>query len=71
MDRDRRIARYCAELDGYQVAVVTPLPCCGECNKFQPDPINPPAGLGNCLAGHGPHYPMQRPNCNDHKPISR
>jgi hypothetical protein len=39
-----------------------PLTCEG-CRYFVPDPINPPAGLGDCSNGRGMHYPSQPHHC--------
>ncbi|MEW9624689.1 hypothetical protein [Rhodanobacter geophilus] len=44
-----------------------PRPCitCETCTTFQPDTVNPAAGVGTCVCGHGTHYPMQRHGCGD------
>ena len=41
---------------------------CATCAHWQPDTINPAAGVGNCACGHGTHYPMQRHGCDDFHP---
>lgn len=43
-------------------------PPCEGCRHFVPDPINPPAGLGRCAAGHGVFYPHQPHTCADRQP---
>lgn len=46
-------------------AAPRPVPrICEGCAHFLPDPINPPAGLGDCAEGHGMHYPSQPHNCH-------
>lgn len=39
-------------------------PTCERCTAFQPDLVNPVAGMGACVAGHGYHHPMQRHWCS-------
>lgn len=41
---------------------------CESCIHFQPDTINPAAGVGGCGLGHGTHYPMQRHGCGHFDP---
>ncbi|MEW9623258.1 hypothetical protein [Rhodanobacter geophilus] len=41
---------------------------CETCASFQPDPVNPVAGVNTCACGHGTHYPMQRHGCGDFHP---
>ena len=41
---------------------------CTACTPFQPDSVNPAAGVGTCARGHGTHYPMQRHGCGDFDP---
>lgn len=49
---------------------------CESCERFEPDPINPPAGVGICLAGvgqlsRGPSlHPMALRACDFHKPAA-
>lgn len=40
---------------------------CEHCRHFQPDPINPAAGMGRCLhtARHGMYYPNEKHPCRD------
>jgi hypothetical protein len=51
------------------VAAAPVIPVCGNCRHFENDAINPAAGLGNCLAGHGSTYPDQRKHCADYHAI--
>jgi hypothetical protein len=41
---------------------------CQGCAHFRPDPINPPAGLGQCLKGNGYWRPMAAHLCRDREP---
>jgi hypothetical protein len=41
---------------------------CESCRHFNPDTINPTAGMGACGAGKGMHYPMQRHGCDAFDP---
>lgn len=42
------------------------LPHCSGCARFIPDPVNPPAGYGECgVTGKG-FFPAPRPGCNDY-----
>ena len=43
---------------------------CENCTRFQPDSVNPAAGVGTCASGHGTHYPMQRHGCEDFQPTT-
>jgi len=38
---------------------------CESCRHFNPDTINPPAGMGVCGAGKGMHWPMARHTCDE------
>lgn len=40
---------------------------CDHCRYFQPDPINPPAGMGRCMheARHGYWHPAAKHSCRD------
>lgn len=49
-------------------AVPRPRIACETCTRFQPDTINPVAGVGTCASGHGTHHPMQRHGCGDFQP---
>lgn len=65
---DQQIAADMAALDRMPVYVVGKAPpTCSTCQHFEPDAINPPAGLGDCLAGNGAHYPHQRHLCASHR----
>jgi hypothetical protein len=46
---------------------------CIHCRHFQPDAINPPAGMGRCMheARHGYWYPTEKHVCNDHEERER
>lgn len=44
---------------------------CGECQHFTPDPINPPAGMGQCSKGHGMWHAGVARHCADFKRIAR
>ncbi|TAL73707.1 MAG: hypothetical protein EPN56_02280 [Rhodanobacter sp.] len=48
--------------------VPRPRVTCETCTHWQPDTINPPAGMGNCALGNGMHYPMQRHACGSYRP---
>jgi hypothetical protein len=39
-------------------------PGCRGCTHFEPDPINPPEGMGRCTAGHGYFYPGEPHACH-------
>lgn len=40
---------------------------CGDCRHYQPDPINPEAGMGSCELGPGRAYwPMKLHRCDDY-----
>lgn len=43
-----------------------PLVRCDTCASFQPDTVNPKAGMGTCACGT--HYPMQRHRCDRYRP---
>ena len=43
---------------------------CATCTRFQPDSVNPVAGIGTCASGHGTHYPMERHGCGDFHPTT-
>lgn len=45
-----------------------PMVRCGECRHYAPDPLNPPAGVGTCAAGHAARWPMQPYRCHDMRP---
>ncbi len=51
--------------DGY---IPRPRVACDTCARFQPDTVNPAAGMGTCASGHGMHYPMQHHGCGDYRP---
>lgn len=42
-------------------------PACSACRHFTPDPINPPAGMGQCGKGHGMWHAGVARNCADFK----
>lgn len=42
-------------------------PACCACAHFTPDPINPPAGMGQCGKGHGMWHAGAPRNCADFK----
>ncbi len=44
---------------------------CALCRHYQPDPINPVAGLGRCMhpARHGYFYPDQQHACRDREEV--
>lgn len=50
--------------------VPRPMVTCEGCRHFQPDPINPAAGVGGCARGLGTHWPMQKHPCGDFDPTS-
>lgn len=43
----------------------TPLVTCGSCRHHEPDPLNPPLGIGDCIHdnGRGPSLRPQVPRC--------
>jgi hypothetical protein len=41
---------------------------CEGCRHFAPDPINPPAGMGQCMKGSGYWHPMAPHLCRDGSP---
>ncbi|MBS0213189.1 MAG: hypothetical protein JSR26_08445 [Proteobacteria bacterium] len=43
-----------------------PLVTCDTCASFQPDTVNPGAGMGTCACGM--HYPMQPHRCEQYQP---
>lgn len=49
-------------------AMPRPPVTCSTCQHFQPDTLNPDAGMGECMGGHGHHYPMQRHRCGKYRP---
>jgi|SRR5690625_451173 len=49
-------------------AMPRPPVTCATCQHFQPDTLNPDAGMGACMGGHGDHYPNQRHRCGQYRP---
>ncbi len=49
-------------------AIPRPPITCTTCQHYSPDTINPKAGMGECMDGHGHHYPMQRHCCGQYLP---
>lgn len=49
-------------------AIPRPPITCATCQHYRPDMLNPEAGTGECMAGHGFHYPMQRHRCGQYHP---
>lgn len=49
-------------------AIPRPPVTCATCQHFQPDTLNPDAGMGECVDGHGDHYPNQRHRCGQYRP---
>lgn len=43
-------------------------PHCEGCQHYVPDPINPPAGMGQCQAGHGWWHAAAPHPCGHHQP---
>lgn len=43
---------------------------CERCTHFQPDSVNPAAGVGICASGHGTHWPMEPHRCGSFRPSS-
>lgn len=58
---------WCAirKVGGY---VPRPRVTCESCTHRKPDAVNPEAGVGDCISGHGTHYPMQQHGCDDFDP---
>lgn len=46
-------------------AIPRPLVACEDCRHFQPDTVNPPAGIGRCGLGHAGQWPMKLHCCKD------
>jgi hypothetical protein len=42
-----------------------PATLCKNCIHYRPDPINPPAGMGQCQQGHGYWHPSAPHLCRD------
>lgn len=42
---------------------------CGDCIHYLPDPLNPAAGVGSCMAGRSARWPMQGHECADMRQI--
>lgn len=50
-------------------AIPRPPISCGDCRHFQPDPLNPEAGMGDCgHLGKVAWRPLQEHRCTDHSP---
>lgn len=66
---DQQLAADLAAIERRPVVVqLQPAPTCSSCTRFQPDPINPPDGMGACTGGNGFHFPMARHHCAHHAP---
>jgi hypothetical protein len=42
-------------------------PSCDSCQHFQPNPLNPAAGMGRCGASHGYYFARERHSCAYHQ----
>lgn len=60
---DARLRQWCADLDRLAATVRRPVPTCEGCRHFTRDPINPAAGMGDCLRGQGSWHPMAPHYC--------
>lgn len=48
--------------------VPRPMVACGDCQHFNPDALNPTAGIGTCASGHGMHWAGERHRCESFQP---